>query len=111
MSKFNKSLIDRLSDSATAKRAMLRKVQARPGPDDPVVIARKAERKAIVEAREARMAAKAAAAEKARVEQATREAAARREEQERIERQAALEEEKRRARDERYAVRKAAKKG
>lgn len=114
----DKSLTDRLADQATAKQALLRKLKARPGPDDPAVIARAAERKAIVEAREQRAAAKAAAAEQARIEQIAREAAEKvareaAEEQayqERIAREAALEEEKKRARDERYAARKAAKK-
>lgn len=113
-----KSLTDRLSDSVAAKQAMLQKFRAQPGPDDPAVIARAAERKAIAEARAAREAAKVAAAEQARLEKIAREAAeqiereraAERAELERIEREAALEEQKKRARDERYAARKAAKK-
>jgi hypothetical protein len=117
MRKFDKSQTERRSDAAAAKRAMLQKLKSMPGPDDPAVIARQAERKAIAEAREARMAAKAAAAEQARIDEAARQAAeaAERElaahvaELERIEREAALEEEKKRARDARYAARKAAK--
>lgn len=117
MRSFNKSLTERRSDAAAAKKAMLHKLKSMPGPDDPAVIARRAERKAIAEAREARVAAKVAAAEQARIEQAAREAAeaAERElaatqaELERIAQEAALEEQKKRARDERYAARKAAK--
>jgi len=92
----DKSLADRLSDKAAAKKALLSKFQAQPGPDDPAVQARAAERKAIAEARAERQAAKAAAAEQA--------------EQERLAREAALQEEKKRERDRRYAARKAAKK-
>lgn len=107
------SLTDRRSDSQAAKQAMLRKFRAQPGPDDPAVIARAAERKAILEARAVRAIAKAAAAEQARAvlaaEQAERDRAALLAEQEQIERAAALEEQKKRARDERYAARKAAK--
>lgn len=118
MSSFNKSPLERRSDAAAAKQELLRKLRAAPGPNDPAVIARRSERKAIADAREARIAAKAAAAEQARIEQAAREAAeaverqlaAERAEQERIEQEIALEAQKQRARDERYAARKAAKK-
>lgn len=117
MSSFNKTPIERRADAAAAKREMIRKMQAAPGPDDPAVLARRAERKAIAEARAAREAAKAAAAEQARIEQAAREAAeaverelaAARADEERMAQAAALEEQKQRARDERYAARKAAK--
>ncbi|MDX2288805.1 MAG: DUF6481 family protein [Hyphomicrobiaceae bacterium] len=119
MRSYTKSLTERRSDAAAAKQAMLRKAQSAPGPDDPAVMARRAERKAIAEAREARIAAKAAAAEQARIEAIARaeaEAAERKlaeelAELERIEQEAALEEQKKRARDERYAARKAAKRG
>ncbi len=119
MRSFNKTLTERRSDAAAAKQEMLRKLQSKPGPDDPAVIARRAERKAIADAREARQAAKAAAAEQARIEQAAREAAeaverqlaAERAEEDRIAQEAALEEQKQRARDQRYAARKAAKRG
>lgn len=119
MRHFNKSLLDRRSDAAATRKVTLEKLRSRPGPDDPAVVARRAEREAIAEAREARMIAKAAAAEQARIELQAREAAeaAERElaaqvaEIERIERETALEEQKKRARDERYAARKAAKRG
>ncbi len=75
MRSFNKSLTDRRADAAAAKKAMLEKLKDRPGPDDPAVVARREERKAIAEARAAREAAKAAAAEQARIEQAARVAA------------------------------------
>jgi hypothetical protein len=117
----DKTLSERLADKAAAKQAQLRKMKERPGPDDPAVLARVAERKAIAEARAERAVAKAAAAEQARIEQLAREAAeaaervleAQRAEQaelERIEQEAAVEAEKKRARDLRYAARKAAKK-
>lgn len=117
MRNFNKSMIERRTDAAEAKKAILRKLQAMPGPDDPAVAARRAERKAIIVAREARIAAKAAAAEQARIEEAAREAAdavarelaAQQAEQERMEREAALDAQKQRERDLRYAARKAAK--
>ena len=64
-----KTLTERLSDQATAKQALVRKLQARPGPDDPAVIARAAERKAVADARAERLAAKAAAAEQLKAEQ------------------------------------------
>ena len=114
----DKSLTDRMSDKAAAKQAQLQKLRARPALDDPTVVARAAERKAVAEARAERQAARALAAEQARIAQAEREAAeeaaralaAERAEQERIAREAAIEEEKKRARDLRYAARKAAKK-
>lgn len=118
MKSYTKTLAERQADAAAAKQAMLDKMRSKPGPDDPAVIARRAERKAIAEAREARQIAKAAAAEQARIEQLAREAeeaaarelAAQKAEQERIEREIALEAQRQRARDERYAARKAAKK-
>ena len=61
MSRFDKTLAERRSDAAAAKQAMLRKLQERPGPDDPAVIARKAERAAIAAARDERYAARKAA--------------------------------------------------
>jgi hypothetical protein len=118
MRSFNKTLTERRADAAAAKQAMLQKLKERPGPDDPAVIARAAERKAIAEARDARMQARAAAAEQARIEEAARLAeeerqrviAAQEAEEERLLMVAADEEAKKRARDARYAARKAAKK-
>lgn len=47
---------DRADAAAAAKKAMLEKFRAKPAPDDPAVLARAAERKAIAEAREIRAA-------------------------------------------------------
>jgi len=47
---------DRADTAAAAKKAMLEKFRAKPAPDDPAVLARAAERKAIGEAREVRAA-------------------------------------------------------
>ena len=47
---------DRAEAAAAAKKAMLEKFRAKPAPDDPAVLARQAERKAIAEAREIRAA-------------------------------------------------------
>jgi hypothetical protein len=116
----DKSLTDRLADKNAAKKALLEKMKARPGPDDPAVQARIAERKAIAEARAVREAAKAEAAEKAAIEKAAREAAAAEErrleaeraaeeERQKIDLKAALEAAQKRARDARYAARKARK--
>ena len=49
------SFNERLTSAAKAKTAMLEKFRARPGPDDPAVIARQAEQAAIEAAREIRM--------------------------------------------------------
>ncbi|HJS88132.1 MAG TPA: DUF6481 family protein, partial [Acetobacteraceae bacterium] len=51
---------ERLNAAAEARRAMLEKFRAKPGPDDPEVQRRQAELKAIAEAREARIAARKA---------------------------------------------------
>ena len=47
---------DRAEAAAAAKKAMLEKFRAKPSPDDPAVLARAAERKAIADAREVRAA-------------------------------------------------------
>lgn len=108
---------DRISDSAAAKQAMLERFKARPSFDDPAVLARAEERRAIKEARdqraaekermrredEARREAERIAAEKAEHERRELEELAR------IERQAELEAAQKAARDARYAARKAAK--
>ena len=65
---------DRIKASATAKSALVEKLKARPGPDDPRMIAKAAERKAIYEARLARQAEK----ERLEQEQLAREAEERR---------------------------------
>lgn len=99
----------RILKASEARQAMLRRAQ-RPAPDDPMVLQRKAERQAIVAAREARREAKAQAA----VELAAREAAERAEQVALMERKAreeadqavaALAEQKA-LRDLRYAARK-----
>lgn len=48
------SATDRLTAAASAKKAMLEKFLAKPGPDDPEVQARIAEQKRVAEAREER---------------------------------------------------------
>ena len=113
MSRVDKTMAERRSDAAAAKQAMLRKLQERPGPDDPAVIARKAERAAIAAAREERQAAKAEAARQAEIDRLAREEAEKAERALQAERawadqaaqQAQKEEEAKRARDERYALR------
>ena len=115
----------RQNDAAQAKKALLEKFRAEPGPDDPVVaerraarevihasrIARAAQREAAKQAHEAELARQAARAAELAA-QAEREAAelAVRAEAERAEREAAILAEQKAARDERYAARKAAKK-
>jgi hypothetical protein len=115
----------RQDDAVAAKRAMLGKFRAAPGPDDPAVAERRRAREAMLAERAARVAQREAAklaheaelAEQARLAaelaaQAEREAAEARarEEAERAEREAALLAEQKAARDERYRARKAAKK-
>jgi hypothetical protein len=111
---------DRRDAAAEAKKALIERFKARPPADDPAVLARAAERKAIQEAREiraaerarlkaeddarraledtARLAAEAAAAEEA--EKRAAELAARDE---------AIRAERKAARDAKYAARKARK--
>jgi hypothetical protein len=124
-----KEFTERLKTQAEAKKALLEKFKARPGPDDPAVVARKAEREAILKAREERDRQK----EKERQERLAREAAERAvreaaerevrlaeearlkaeaeareaEEHERLARQLVGEAERKAARDARYAARKA----
>jgi hypothetical protein len=111
----DKDFNDRLGAAAKAKQALLDKFRSQPGPDDPAVIAREVERKAISEARESRLAERKVAreAEEARMkaeaelqaaEQAAREAA---EQIEAAARKVAMEAEQKAARDARYAARKA----
>ena len=119
------NLQERQNASAQAKKAMLEKFRATPGPDDPGVQERRAAREAMLAertvrtsqreaaklAREAELAEQAARAA-ALAEQAEREAAemAARAAAEQAEREAAILAEQKAARDERYAARKAAKK-
>lgn len=70
---------DRRKTAVAAKARMLAKLAARPGADDPAVIARAAERRTIDEARKARQAERQkveAAKERARQEAVAQEAAA-----------------------------------
>src|SRR6476620_4927135 len=73
---------ERLARAAEARQKALEKFKARPGPDDPAVIARATERKAIAEAREAREKERAIIRAKEAAERAEREA------KEKIEREA-----------------------
>jgi hypothetical protein len=104
------SFADRQKAAMEARKNMLAKFKAQPGPDDPAVQARAVERAAQAEARakakEAREADKAA--EKLReAEEAAAAAAQRvREEEEAVLAKAALEAQQKAARDARYAARK-----
>ena len=112
---------DRLANAANARKAMLEKFKARPGPDDPAVIARIAEQKAIAEARAVRQAerrvareveATRIAAEKAAqaVADEARAAEARTLAVQETARAAALAAQQKAARDARYAARNARRK-
>ena len=115
----------RRTNADEAKKALLEKFRAAPGPGDPAYEQRQAERAAVQAARlaretereQARKADEARRAEEARLEaerraQAEREAAelAARTAAEEADREAALKAEQKAARDARYAARKAAKK-
>jgi hypothetical protein len=101
---------DRQKAAQQAKQNLLNKFRAQPGPDDPEVAKRRAEREAIAANRERvkqeREAAKAE--EKRREEEAVAAKAARiaREKEEEAQRLAALEAEQKAKRDARYAARK-----
>jgi hypothetical protein len=124
-----KDIFERRNAANEAKQALLAKFKSRPAQDDPAVLARQAERKAVLEARAIRQAekerlkqeklareaaeraereaaaevARLAAEEAARAEAKTREA----NETERIARLLADEAERKAKRDARYAARKA----
>ncbi|TPK89651.1 hypothetical protein FJ934_12270 [Mesorhizobium sp. B2-4-12] len=124
-----KDIFERRNAANEAKKALLERFKSKPAADDPAVLARQAERKAILAAREIREAEKArlkqeklareaaekaereAAAETARIaaeEAAAAEAKIREaEETERIARLLADEAERKAKRDARYAARKA----
>jgi hypothetical protein len=101
---------ERLTRAADARKAALEKFRARPGPDDPAVLERQAELKAIADAREVRAAeraaARAAAAAKAAAEAAALLAEEKARAAEEKARAAALAAEQKAARDSRYAARK-----
>jgi hypothetical protein len=113
----NKGFDDRLSTAASARKAMLERVRAKPGADDPAVAERKAARQAVSTAREARLAEREAAKIAQHIrETAEREAQQTAEQEQRLaqeaneaveraesaERQVALEAEQKAARDARY---------
>lgn len=108
-------IVDRLEAVAQARQATLARFQARPAANDPVVLARHAARRAVVQAREVRVSEREIArlaAEALREAEALaaleREAAeAARQAAEKVERQAALAAEQKAARDARFAARKA----
>ena len=114
----DQKLEDRLARAAEARQKALEKFKARPGPDDPEVLKRAAERKAIAEAREVRAKERAAikakeAAERAEreaKEKIEREARERREAVEKVIRDAAEAAERKADRDRRYAARKSRQK-
>ncbi len=111
---FKDNFGDRMAASAKAKRAVLERFQARPGPDDPAVVEREAARQAVIAAREARMAERRAVrdAEAARIAEAQAALLAEQKAREAALAQAAAEEaarqraEQKRERDARYAARK-----
>jgi hypothetical protein len=102
---------DRQKAALQAKRHLLDKFRAQPGPDDPDVSKRRAEREAIAARREqTRLARETEKAEqKRREDEAAAAEAARiaREQEEEAARLAALEAEQKAKRDARYAARKA----
>ncbi|MFI5014840.1 MAG: DUF6481 family protein [Hyphomicrobiales bacterium] len=112
---------ERLSAAATAKQAVLERFRAKIKGGDPDFLKKQAERLAIAQARDARIAERKAAREaQEAAERAVREAREAAEKAEREEREArehaeavawkaALEEEKKAERDARYAARKARK--
>jgi hypothetical protein len=118
MSGFKDKLEDRRQTAAAARKAMQERFATRPGPDDPAIAVKRAERQAIGAAREIRRVAQEEKREKERhllAEQAAQELAEqqRRREQDarddatRAEREATLKLEQKAARDARYAARKA----
>jgi hypothetical protein len=112
------SLEDRLSTARAAKAAMLKRIAERPGADDPVNAQKKAERQAIIAAREVRKVEaeqKRQAAQEEQIRQAAEAAVARQKQVEQdaldaahaLEQEANLKREQKAARDARYAARKA----
>jgi hypothetical protein len=104
------SFADRQKAAQQARQNILNKFRSQPGPDDPAVVQRQAEREAqAAERAKAKLARDAAKAEqKRREEEAAAEAAAQlaREKEEAAARELALEAERKAARDARYAARK-----
>jgi hypothetical protein len=108
------SFADRQKAAQDARKKLLNKFRSQPGPDDPAVKARQAEREAIAAGQaKASVAREAAKVERKRAaEEAAVAAAAQivREKKEAVARKAALEIEQKAARDARYAARKKKKK-
>jgi hypothetical protein len=104
------SFADRQKAAQEARKNILNKFRSQPGPDDPAVKQRQAEREAkAVERAEAKVAREAVKAEqKRREEEAAVEAVAQlaREKEEAAAKEVALEAERKAARDARYAARK-----
>ncbi|MBB5047909.1 hypothetical protein HNR60_002666 [Rhodopseudomonas rhenobacensis] len=104
------SFADRQKAAQQARKSILEKFKAQPGPDDPLVQQRAAEREAQAAARAAAKIARDAekAEKKRRDEEAAAEALAlaAREKEEAAKREEALEAERKAARDARYAARK-----
>ena len=104
------SFADRQKAAQEARQSILTKFRSQPGPDDPAVKQRQAEREAkAAERAKAKLVRDAAKAEqKRREEEAAVEAAAQlaREKEEAAAKEAALEAERKAARDARYAARK-----
>jgi hypothetical protein len=102
---------DRQKAAQQARQDLLNKFKAQPGPDDPAVVARRAEREAIAARRaETKAARDTAKAEQQRREEETAAAEAARiarEQEEAAAKQAAIEAEQKAKRDARYAARKA----
>lgn len=118
----NTGFADRLNAAESAKKAMVARFRAQPGPDDPAFVERQAARLAAAVARDARAAERKAARESERAaaieatraakaaaeeERITREADAARAAAEESARALTLEAERKAARDARYAARKA----
>jgi hypothetical protein len=104
------SFADRQKAAQEARKTIVKKFRAQPGPNDPAVKARQAEREALAAERaKAALARKAAKAERKRLEVEVAAATAAqllREKEEALTRQAALEADQKAARDARYAARK-----
>jgi hypothetical protein len=108
------SFADRQKAAQEARKNILNKFRSQPGPDDPAVKARQAEREALAADRaNANLAREAAKAERKRLEQEAAAAAAAKllhEKEAVVARQIALEAEQKVARDARYAARNKKKK-
>jgi hypothetical protein len=119
MAAFRDNFNDRLKLAAEARKATIKKFREVPQTDDPAVLARQAARKAIVEARELRIAQRKAAQEAELARQAAEDAARIAEEAaEEARRQAeaaarneAAKAERKALRDARYAARKGRSQG